>query len=46
MSKSKLIEQLKRKRFLSIGRAGMDLFAEPPGSEFEQANNFSAHVGG
>ena len=46
MSKSKLIEQLKRKRFLSIGRAGMDLYAEPPGTEFEQANNFSAHVGG
>ena len=46
MSKSKLIEQLKRKRFLSIGRAGMDSYAEPPGTEFEQANNFSAHVGG
>ena len=24
----------------------MDLYAEPPGTEFEQANNFSAHVGG
>jgi len=46
MNKSKLFEQLKRKRFLSIGRAGMDFYAEPPGTEFEQANNFSAHVGG
>ena len=46
MSNSKIIERLKRKRFFSIGRAGMDLYAEPPGTEFEQANNFSAHVGG
>ena len=46
MSNSKIIERLKRKRFFSIGRAGMDFYAEPPGTEFEQANNFSAHIGG
>ena len=46
MSISKLIERLKRKLFFSIGRAGMDLYAEPPGTEFEQAKNFSAHLGG
>ena len=46
MSNSNIIEQLKRKRFFSIGRAGMDFYAEPPGTEFEQANNFSAHIGG
>jgi len=46
MSINKLLERLKCKRFFSIGRAGMDFYAEPPGTEFEQANNFSAHVGG
>jgi len=46
MSNSKIFERLKRKRFFSIGRAGMDFYAEPPGTEFEQANNFSAHIGG
>ncbi|NRA86565.1 MAG: 5-dehydro-2-deoxygluconokinase [Rhizobiales bacterium] len=38
--------QLKHKRFVSIGRAGLDFYAEPPGTEMEDATNFSAHVGG
>ena len=46
MSIKRLIDRLKCKRFFSIGRAGMDFYAEPPGTEFDQANNFSAHVGG
>ncbi len=46
MSLNFLIGRLARKRFISIGRAGMDLYAEPPGTEFEQAVSFSAHLGG
>ena len=41
-----LIDKLKRKSFLIIGRAGMDFYAEPPGMEMEDADSFSAHVGG
>lgn len=40
------LDSLKRKRFLVIGRAGMDFYAEPPGTEMEEAESFSAHVGG
>lgn len=36
----------KHKHFVSIGRAGLDFYAEPPGTEMEDATNFSAHVGG
>jgi len=46
MISDRLANQLRRKRFLSIGRAGMDFYAEPPGTELEQADTFSAHVGG
>lgn len=40
------LDKLKRKRFLVIGRAGMDFYAEPPGTEMEDSDSFSAHVGG
>ncbi len=46
MSLETLVQRLSRKTFLSIGRAGMDFYAEPPGTVFEEANDFSAHVGG
>jgi len=42
----KLLDRLRRKHFLSIGRAGMDFYPEPPGTEIEHATHFSAHVGG
>lgn len=32
--------------FLVIGRAGMDLYADPPGSVIESATRFVAHLGG
>lgn len=35
-----------RKPFLVIGRAGMDLYADPPGSEIENATSFTAALGG
>ena len=32
--------------FLIIGRAGMDLYADPPGTRIEAASGFSATLGG
>ena len=34
------------KKLLIIGRAGMDIYPEPPGVKTEDAENFSAHLGG
>ena len=33
-------------RFLVIGRAGMDLYADPPGTRIEDATRFTAALGG
>jgi uracil-DNA glycosylase len=41
-----LLERLKRKQFISIGRVAMDFYVEPPGTVLEHADNFSVHVGG
>ncbi len=46
MTARTLFDRLQRKQFLSIGRAGIDFYPEPPGTETEHATNFSAHVGG
>ncbi|MCJ8322876.1 MAG: permease [Rhizobiales bacterium] len=46
MSIKTLCALLKHKRFVSIGRAGLDFYAEPPGTEMHDATLFSAHVGG
>ena len=32
--------------FLVIGRAGMDLYADPPGTRIEEATRFTAALGG
>jgi 5-dehydro-2-deoxygluconokinase len=37
---------LRRNNFLVIGRAGMDLYADPPGTEIEHATSFTAALGG
>ena len=37
---------LARNRFLALGRAGMDLYADPPGTRMEEATRFSASLGG
>jgi 5-dehydro-2-deoxygluconokinase len=34
------------KPFLVLGRAGLDLYADPPGAETEHAERFSAELGG
>lgn len=38
--------RLSGKRFLVLGRAGMDFYAEPPGTRMEDARAFVAHLGG
>lgn len=35
-----------RRGFLVLGRAGMDLYADPPGTRMEEARRFEAHLGG
>jgi 5-dehydro-2-deoxygluconokinase len=41
-----MMEKLQKNNFLVIGRAGLDLYADPPGSEIEDAQKFSAALGG
>lgn len=40
------LERLKGRNFLVIGRAGMDLYADPAGTRIEEASRFVAHLGG
>ena len=40
------MQTLPRNRFLILGRAGMDLYADPPGTRIEEAIGFVAHLGG
>ncbi len=39
-------ENIKQGRFVVVGRAGMDLYADPPGTRTEEATRFSAALGG
>lgn len=38
--------EIRRGRFLVVGRAGMDFYADPPGTRLEEARMFSAMLGG
>jgi 5-dehydro-2-deoxygluconokinase len=40
------MERMSGGRFLLMGRAGMDLYADPPGAAAEHASRFVAHLGG
>lgn len=40
------LERLRGRNFLVIGRAGMDLYADPAGTRIEEASRFVAHLGG
>lgn len=40
------LSRLSMNRFLVLGRAGMDLYADPPGTRMEEARAFVAHLGG
>ena len=41
-----MFEALQKNNFLVIGRAGMDLYADPPGTEIEDAAKFTSALGG
>ncbi|MDO8882662.1 5-dehydro-2-deoxygluconokinase [Pseudotabrizicola sp.] len=40
------LARLAGRNFLVIGRAGMDLYADPPGTQIEQATRFTTALGG
>ncbi len=40
------MQRLALNRHLVLGRAGMDLYADPPGTEIPQATRFVSHLGG
>lgn len=40
------LARLRQNNFLVLGRAGMDLYADPPGTRAEEALNFSSALGG
>ncbi len=39
-------ERIRHNRFLVLGRAGLDLYADPPGTSIEHAHHFEAALGG
>ena len=41
-----LLESIAKNRFVVFGRAGMDLFADPPNTKAEEASQFRADLGG
>jgi 5-dehydro-2-deoxygluconokinase len=41
-----VLPRLAGRKFLVIGRAGMDLYADPPGTRMEEATRFTAALGG
>ncbi len=41
-----LIDAIKKRNFVVFGRAGMDMFADPPGTKAELAESFRADLGG
>ena len=41
-----MFERLRSNRFLVLGRAGMDLYADPPGCLAEEAGRFTSALGG
>jgi len=43
---TRLIEGIRQGRFAVFGRAGMDMFADPPGTKAERAKTFRADLGG
>ena len=46
MSLEFLISKIQKNNFLLIGRAGIDIYPDPPGTKTEQATNFVSHLGG
>jgi 5-dehydro-2-deoxygluconokinase len=41
-----MFDRIRANRFLVLGRAGLDLYADPPGSRTEEAERFTSALGG
>ena len=46
MSLEFLISKIKKYNFLLIGRAGVDIYPDPPGVKTENAKKYVTHIGG
>lgn len=46
MSLKFLISKIQQNNFLLIGRAGVDIYPDPPGTKTENAKNYVTHLGG
>ena len=46
MKNNNLFKKIKENKFLIIGRAGVDIYPDPPGTKIENANHFVTHLGG
>ena len=46
MKNINFLNKIKENNFLIIGRAGVDIYPEPPGTKTENAKNFVTHLGG
>ena len=46
MKNDHFLKKIKENRFLIIGRAGVDIYPEPPGTKTENATHFVTHLGG
>ena len=46
MSLEFLISKIQKNKFILIGRAGVDIYPDPPGTKTENANKYVTHLGG
>jgi len=46
MKNNNLLTKIKENNFLIIGRAGIDIYPDPPGTKIENATQFVTHLGG
>ena len=46
MSLKFLISKIQKNNFLLIGRAGVDIYPDPPGTKTENTNKYVTHLGG
>ena len=46
MKYNSLLKKIRENKFLIIGRAGVDIYPDPPGTKIENATHFVTHLGG
>ncbi|MBC7738271.1 MAG: permease, partial [Candidatus Saccharibacteria bacterium] len=42
----RLWQRMRLNRFVVLGRVGMDLYADPPGTRIEEAQRYTSAIGG